>query len=197
MESAAAVDVVIIGGGIVGTVLAKALAEKVSPANSAGLSVTLIDAADPEQTSKSLVDFNPFTDTRVIALARRTVEELSHMGLNLDDVAKQHNGELPPQIKLIEVSDKGHLGLLNLQSSDYHIDAFGQVVSLSALTRLAAGAASSYQYIAPAKVTNVKQRCNFVEVQLDNGQSLTTKLLVLADGGRSGLRLVSYKLSAA
>ena len=131
--------------------------------------------------------FNPFTDTRVIALARRTVEELSHMGLNLDDVAKQHNGELPPQIKHIEVSDKGHLGLLNLQSSDYHIDAFGQVVSLSALTRLAAGAASSYQYIAPAKVTNVKQQCNFVEVQLDNGQSLTTKLLVLADGGRSGL----------
>lgn len=187
MESAAAVDVVIIGGGIVGTVLAKALAEKVFPANSSGLSVTLIDAADPEQTSKSLVDFNPFTDTRVIALARRTVEELSHMGLNLDDVAKQHNGELPPQIKHIEVSDKGHLGLLNLQSSDYHIDAFGQVVSLSALTRLAAGAASSYQYIAPAKVTNVKQQCNFVEVQLDNGQSLTTKLLVLADGGRSGL----------
>ena len=186
MESAAAVDVVIIGGGIVGTVLAKALAEKVLPANSSGLSVTLIDAADPEQTSKSLVDFNPFTDTRVIALARRTVEELSHMGLNLDDVAKQHNGELPPQIKHIEVSDKGHLGLLNLQSSDYHIDAFGQVVSLSALTRLAAGAASSYQYIAPAKVTNVKQQCNFVEVQLDNGQSLTTKLLVLADGGRSG-----------
>ncbi|MEC8904268.1 MAG: FAD-dependent oxidoreductase, partial [Pseudomonadota bacterium] len=103
MESAAAVDVVIIGGGIVGTVLAKALAEKVFPANSSGLSVTLIDAADPEQTSKSLVDFNPFTDTRVIALARRTVEELSHMGLNLDDVAKQHNGELPPQIKHIEV----------------------------------------------------------------------------------------------
>jgi 2-octaprenyl-6-methoxyphenol hydroxylase len=123
----------------------------------------------------------------VIALARRTVEELSHMGLNLDDVAKQHNGELPPQIKHIEVSDKGHLGLLNLQSSDYHIDAFGQVVSLSALTRLAAGATSSYQYIAPAKVTNVKQQSNFVEVLLDSGQSLTTKLLVLADGGRSGL----------
>ncbi|TKB03349.1 2-octaprenyl-6-methoxyphenyl hydroxylase [Alteromonas portus] len=187
MESAAAVDVVIIGGGIVGTVLAKALAEKVSPANSCGLSVTLIDAADPEQTSKSLVDFNPFTDTRVIALARRTVDELSSMGLNLDGVAKQHNGELPPQIKHIEVSDKGHLGLLNLESSDYHIDAFGQVVSLSALTRLAATATSSYQYIAPAKVTKVKQQREFVSVQLDSGQSLTTKLLVLADGGRSGL----------
>ena len=120
-------------------------------------------------------------------MARRTVEELSHMGLNLDDVAKQHNGELPPQIKHIEVSDKGHLGLLNLESSDYQIEAFGQVVSLSALTRLAANASSSYQYIAPAKVTNVKQHRDFVEVQLDSGQSLKAKLLVLADGGRSGL----------
>ena len=187
MESAEAVDVVIIGGGIVGTVLAKALAEKVSPSNGAGLSVTLIDAADPEQTTKSLDDFNPFTDTRVIALARRTVDELSSMGLDLDDLAKQHNGELPPKIKHIEVSDKGHLGLLNLKSDDYHIDAFGQVVSLSALTRLAASAGTSYQYIAPAKVTNVKQQLDFVEVRLDSGQSLTTKLLVLADGGRSGL----------
>ena len=187
MESAEAVDVVIIGGGIVGTVLAKALAEKVSPVDNSGLSVTLIDAADPEQTSKSFEDFNPFTDTRVIALARRTVNELAQMGLDLDNLAKQHNGELPPQIKHIEVSDKGHLGLLNLESSDYHIEAFGQVVSLSALTRLAANASSNYQYIAPAKVTNVKQHLDFVEVQLDSGQSLKAKLLVLADGGRSGL----------
>ncbi|WP_334020137.1 FAD-dependent monooxygenase [Alteromonas sp. S015] len=187
MESTAGVDVVIIGGGIVGTVLANALAAKVHLANNSGLSVTLIDAADPEETSKSLVDFNPFTDTRVIALAKRTVDELSSMGLNLDDVAKQHNGELPPQIKRIEVSDKGHLGFLDLESSDYHIDAFGQVVSLSALTRLAASVTSSYQYIAPAKVTNVKQQRDFVHVQLDSGQSLTTKLLVLADGGRSAL----------
>lgn len=46
MKSAEAVDVVIIGGGIVGTVLAKGLAEKV------GLSVALIDAADPKQTQE-------------------------------------------------------------------------------------------------------------------------------------------------
>ena len=95
MKSAEPVDVVIIGGGIVGTVLAKGLAEKV------GLSVTLIDAADPQQNNAATDDFNPFTDTRVIALARRTVNELSDIGLNLDDLAKQHNGELPPEIKHI------------------------------------------------------------------------------------------------
>ncbi|APD90695.1 2-octaprenyl-6-methoxyphenyl hydroxylase [Alteromonas mediterranea] len=181
MKSAEPVDVVIIGGGIVGTVLAKGLAEKV------GLSVTLIDAADPQQNNAATDDFNPFTDTRVIALARRTVNELSDIGLNLDDLAKQHNGELPPEIKHIEVSDKGHIGLLNLNSHDYHINAFGQVVSLSALTRLAANASSAYQHIAPAKVTRVNQQNNSVEVLLDNGETLSTKLLVIADGGRSGL----------
>ena len=181
MKSAEPVDVVIIGGGIVGTVLAKGLAEKV------GLSVTLIDAADPQQNNAATDDFNPFTDTRVIALARRTVNELSDIGLNLDDLAKQHNGELPPEIKHIEVSDKGHVGLLNLNSRDYHINAFGQVVSLSALTRLAANASSAYQHIAPAKVTRVNQQNNSVEVLLDTGETLSTKLLVIADGGRSGL----------
>lgn len=190
MESAA-VDVVIIGGGIVGTVLAKALCEDIAietpEGKKCGLSVALIDAADPKETTPSHNDFNPFTDTRVIALARRTVNELADVGLSLDDLAKQHNGELPPKIKQIEVSDKGHLGLLNLHSQDYHIDAFGQVVSLSALTRLAANASTAYQHIAPAKVTGVEQHRDNVDVLLDSGDVLTTKLLILADGGRSGL----------
>ncbi|CAB9494935.1 2-octaprenyl-6-methoxyphenol hydroxylase [Alteromonas macleodii] len=190
MESAA-VDVVIIGGGIVGTVLAKALGENISietpEGKKCGLSVALIDAADPKETAPSHNDFNPFTDKRVIALARRTVNELAEVGLSLDDLAKQHNGELPPKIKQIEVSDKGHLGLLILHSQDYHIDAFGQVVSLSALTRLAANASTAYQHIAPAKVTGVEQHRDNVDVLLDSGDVITTKLLILADGGRSGL----------
>lgn len=175
------VDVAIIGGGIVGTVLAKGLSEKV------GLAVALIDAADPQQCRESSNDFNPFTDTRVIALARRTVNELSDIGLNLEDLAKQHNGELPPKIKHIEVSDKGHLGLLHLDSKDYHIDAFGQVVSLSALTRMAISTNTTYHHIAPAKVVTVTQQKEGVNVELDSGETLTARLLVLADGGRSGL----------
>ena len=187
----AAVDVVIIGGGIVGTVLAKALSEGVSynniEAKHDGLRVVLIDAADPLETQGTLNDFNPFTDTRVIALSRRTVNELAAVGLSLDSLAKQHNGELPPDIKHIEVSDKGHVGLLNLHSDDYHVDAFGQVVSLGAFTRLAAHASAAYQHLAPAKVVSVKQHLDHVDILLDSGEALTTKLLVLADGGRSRL----------
>ena len=103
-------DVVIVGGGIVGCVLAKGLSEQ------AGLSVTLVDAASPSNAASSSNAssssnesnvFNPLTDTRVIALARRTVNELNAMGVGLAELAKQNQGK----IEHIEVSDKGGIGL--------------------------------------------------------------------------------------
>lgn len=175
------VDVVVVGGGIVGTVLAKGLTEQ------AGLSTVLIDATSPSENPTAKGDFNPFTDTRVIALARRTVSELADLGIAVDDLAKHLHGERPPAIKSIEVSDKGHFGLVDLKSDDFHIDAFGQVVALSALTRLALDASSEYDYLAPATVTAVSQTQKSIEVTLDNGEVISTKLVILADGGRSPL----------
>ncbi|MCB4435050.1 2-octaprenyl-6-methoxyphenyl hydroxylase [Alteromonas sp. McT4-15] len=175
------VDVVIVGGGIVGTVLAKGIAEQ------AGLQVTLIDASHPTINSSASSTFNPFTDTRVIALARRTVNELAQLGIEVDRLAKTLHGQVPPDIKHIEVTDKGHIGLVDLSCDTFNIDAFGQVVSLSALTHLAAEAGSSYNTIAPAKVTTVERHQAFTQVTLDNGDVIHTKLLVLADGGRSTL----------
>ena len=99
------VDVVIVGGGIVGTVLAKGIAEQ------AGLQVTLIDASHPTINSSASSTFNPFTDTRVIALARRTVNELAQLGIEVDRLAKMLHGQVPPDIKHIEVTDNGKFAL--------------------------------------------------------------------------------------
>jgi 2-octaprenyl-6-methoxyphenol hydroxylase len=175
------VDVVVVGGGIVGTVLAKGLSEQ------AGLKVTLVDAADPKDVDTQKGNFNPFTDTRVIALARRTVNELAQLGIDVDSLSKQLHGEAPPNIHHIEVSDKGHIGLVDLHCNDYYIDAFGQVVSLGALTHLAANMGNHYDTIAPASVHTVSRFQHHTEVLLENGEVLQTKLLVLADGGRSAL----------
>lgn len=175
------VDVVIVGGGIVGTVLAKGLSEQV------GLQVTLIDAADPNITAPQQHSFNPFTDTRVIALARRTINELAQLGIDVNNLSKLLHGEPPPDIKHIEVSDKGHIGLVDLYCDDYCIDAFGQVVSLSALTHLAASIGKGYDTIAPASVLNVLQCKEHTQVMLNNDEVIQTKLLILADGGRSPL----------
>ncbi len=175
------VDVAIVGGGIVGTVLAKGLSEH------AHLNVALIDAADPTLQTRENQNFNPFTDTRVIALARRTINELAQLGIEVDELAKHFQGEMPPLIKHIEVSDKGHLGLVELNHQDYNISAFGRVVALSALTRLVLDAGKGFTHIAPARVSRVTQHQEFCEVALDSGESVSAKLLVLADGGRSGL----------
>ena len=138
------VDVVVVGGGIVGCVLAKGLSQTSGLSKRSGLKVALIDSAAPVSSSSlktkaptkttATNDFNPFTDTRVIALARRTVQELKALNVQLDKLAEYSFGELPPTIDAIEVSDSGHLGLVNLAAKDFHISSFGQVVSLSALT---------------------------------------------------------------
>jgi len=186
-----AVDVVIVGGGIVGTVLAKGLSENV------GLNVALVDAAQPQkaevtftatQTETSKCEDKPvLSDTRVIALARRTVHELAHLGIDVNALSELQGGERPPEIKQIEVSDQGHLGLVDLHSDDYRIDAFGKVVSLRALTQFAMNVSTSYEHIAPAKVTSLIQHKAHTTVVLSNNRELKAKLLILADGGRSGL----------
>ena len=187
------VDVVVVGGGIVGCVLAKGLSQSSGLSQGSGLKVALIDSAAPvpssslETQTPVTSDFNPFTDTRVIALARRTVEELSALNVQLDKLAEYSFGERPPTIDTIEVSDSGHLGLVNLAAKDFHISSFGQVVSLSALTKLVSDSNDSYEHVAPAKVLSVKQHVEHTDVTLDNGECYRAKLLVLADGGRSPL----------
>jgi len=172
-----ATDVVIVGGGIVGCVLAKGLSEQ------AGFRVTLVDASDPSATPDHSDAFNPLSDTRVIALAKRTVDELTTMGVGLAELAKQGQGK----IEHIEVSDKGWIGLTNLSSTEFGMSTFGQVVSLSALTQMVMGQSNQYQHIAPATVTQITRETDATKVSLSNGDTLSTTLLVLADGGRSTL----------
>lgn len=169
-------DVVIVGGGIVGCVLARGMSEQ------AGLEVTLVDASKPDSTDNT-EEFNPLSDTRVIALARRTVNELNAMGVGLTELAKQNHGK----IEHIEVSEKGGIGLTHLLCRDYGLSTFGQVVSLSALTKLVMEQSTNYQHIAPATVTHVERTPDYTKVNLSDGQCIHTKLLVLADGGRSTL----------
>ena len=67
------VDVAVVGGGIVGSVLAKGLAER------AGLSVALIDAAPVSQSvaevsKANALDFNPFTVINVCKFFKWNIE---------------------------------------------------------------------------------------------------------------------------
>jgi len=165
------VDVAIVGGGIVGCVLAKGLSEQ------AGLNVTLIDASNPHANDT----INPLQDKRVIALAKRTVDELTALGVPLTELAKQH----PGTIEKIEVSDKGHAGLTDLHCHDYGLLSFGQVVSLGALTALVVNDKQRYTHLSGVSVSKVTRHKHHASLVLSNDDVINAKLLVIADGGHS------------
>ncbi|MBU2979373.1 2-octaprenyl-6-methoxyphenyl hydroxylase [Alteromonas sp. C1M14] len=162
-------DVLIIGGGTVGSVVARGLLKHTS------LSVTLIEA-----NSYSHTPHHPGFDDRVIALSKRTVEELTDLGVKASSV-----GSVP--IHHIQVSDKGAAGLCRLNAQDYQTDSFGEVVSLRRLGDALQLHDNTARFTlhCPAKVDQTSRTQNGVSVTLDNGTMITAKLLVLADGGRS------------
>ncbi len=161
-----ATDIVIIGGGVAGLTVAKGLIEHTP------FSVAIVDSKLEAKANKP-VDF----DARVIALAQRSVNELSQWGVTLPESVA---------IKHIEVSDKGAAGLCELSASKFGLTAFGEVVAIQRLGEaLFASIKDSRLQRVSATVTDVTSQQDGHVIQLDNESSLRCKLVILADGGRS------------
>lgn len=164
-------DVLIVGGGAVGSVIAKGLLSHTSH------SVSLV-----EPSAYTVEGNHPGFDDRVIALAKRTVDELAGLG-----VETAHAGGIP--IHHIQVSDKGAAGLCRLSAEDHRIDRFGDVVSLRRLGDALKTESNNKRFSLynPASVTSVERHSEQVAVTLNTGEVCEAKLLILADGGRSPL----------
>ena len=167
--SAVTVDIAIVGGGVVGSVLATLLMQNTS------LSVAVIDNA-PFSADKQ----HPGFDARVIALAKNTVDVLAKAGIGM-----QTAKGVP--IHHIQVSEQGHLGLCELHANDYNIEGFGQVVALNELGAALQSALRHERltWLAPANIETVQRQRDNVDIVTREGHQLKTKLVVLADGGRS------------
>ncbi|MEW9797262.1 2-octaprenyl-6-methoxyphenyl hydroxylase [Alteromonas sp. CYL-A6] len=167
-------DVIIIGGGVVGFTLARGLL------NDTPYSVTLVDANPvPDNNETPHSGF----DARIIALARRSADALSAYGINLGDAGAT-------AIRHIEVSDQGRVGLCQLHADEHHLPAFGEVVSIRLLGQALFAAVKdnpAFTYVAPASVVDAVTTNDAATLTLDNDDALTSRLLVLADGGRSAL----------
>ncbi len=159
-------DIVIIGGGVAGLTVAKGLIEH------SGHSVAVVDSKLEAKANKP-VDF----DTRVIALAQRSVDELTAWGVSLPgSVAIQH----------IEVSDKGAAGLCELSARKFGLTAFGEVVAIQKLGEsLFASIKDTRLQRIRATVTDVTSHNDYYELKLNDDTRLRSKLVILADGGRS------------
>lgn len=165
-------DLIIVGGGMVGASLAIAL-------KNSGLRIAVIEAIATNAPQQ------PSYDDRGIALAYGSQRIFESMGL-WPQFAQHCTA-----ISDVHVSDRGHFGVTRLSAKDEHVPALGQVITARVMGSILKSALSSQDnlsYLCPIKVKAVQQYDDFVEVELDNNQMLSTQLLVAADGGQSTIR---------
>lgn len=174
-------DIAIVGGGLVGASLAVALEPL---ARSQQWDVRVLEAkpfsdTPPEQS------WQPSFDARSSALAWGTREIYQQLGLW--EMLSRH----AEPIKTIHVSDRGHLGSTRMQASEQGVDALGYVVPNSWLGHtLWHGLRQSahVKVMAPVDVQGIDMQPDGGCLDLGDDGLLSAQLVVLADGGRSGLK---------
>lgn len=175
-------DIVVLGGGLVGSSLACAL-------DGRGYRTALVEGSLPRESP-------PGFDERKLALAAASLNALGALGV------LAHLSEPPSPIRRIHVSRQGDFGVVRLQASDVGRDAFGGVVSARELgqaleRRLAA--LPDLQLLRPKTVSALREIEGGVGLRLQPGtgvgaadamagSEITTRLLVAADGTQSFAR---------
>lgn len=167
-------DICISGGGVVGG-LAALLATQARP----DLSITVLDASAAGQR-----------DPRTLALARTTLVTLQRAGVDTSSLVGKAGA-----IQHIHVSERGGAGSTTLHAATYNLPSLGKVVSAQALQEAiqqACGAHRNISWRAQTHLQGVAYEAKQVNLHIKSEQqqaaSLTTKLLVAADGGRSMIR---------
>ncbi|MDI1301734.1 MAG: 2-octaprenyl-6-methoxyphenyl hydroxylase [bacterium] len=174
------VDVLIIGGGMVGVTLALLLARE------PGLHITLVEAISlPVLVPGEVLPFRPSFDARNTALSRRTVATYRELGLW--DAMQTH----ATPIHEIHVSERGHFGMAHLRAAEEKVESFGQVIEnawLGLVLLQALKACSNVTVLDGVTLTGIEPGEKSVTAHLQRGNerfALTAPLLVAADGAQS------------
>ncbi|MEE3169983.1 MAG: 2-octaprenyl-6-methoxyphenyl hydroxylase [Pseudomonadota bacterium] len=174
-------DLIIAGGGLAGATLALAVARAVP-----SLRVTVVEAfpLSPDALPES---YQPSYDARSTALAWGSRLIFEELGL------WQRLAEHATPIKHIHVSDRGHFGATRLHAVDHGQEALGYVADnrWMGLCLMRELLDTGVQWRAPAEVTDMAPIPEGVRVRLSEGddtREMSARCLVVADGGRSGLR---------
>ncbi len=168
----------IVGGGMVGASLALALQQH---AARRGWRINLIEAQPPARGQTQ-----PSFDARSTALSHGSYLLFEQLG-----IWAELAGQAEP-IRQIHVSDRGHPGVTRLFAEKERVPALGYVVENAALGKvlLAALDPAVVRWQAPARVVRAEPTRSGWLMQVEAHEQLheqATDLLIVADGGRSGL----------
>ena len=168
----------IVGGGMVGASLALALQQH---AARRGWRINLIEAQPPARGQTQ-----PSFDARSTALSHGSYLLFEQLG-----IWAELAGQAEP-IRQIHVSDRGHPGVTRLFAEKERVPALGYVVENAALGKvlLAALDPAVVRWQAPARVVRAEPARSGWLMQVEEHEQLheqATDLLIVADGGRSGL----------
>lgn len=168
-------DVVIAGGGMIGTSLALALAPL-------GLRIAVVEAVARTE------DRQPSFDDRSTALSRSTQRMFAAMGF-WDEIAAAST-----PIRSIHISDKGRFGFSHIDAQEQGVEALGYVVInrvLGAVLQSKLYSAGNVDVFCPASIVAVDLGPEAAVATIRSAgkrTKLTCKLLVAADGANSAVR---------
>jgi len=165
-------DIVIVGAGMVGCLLSLAIAKRAS-----NLIIALIDD-NPERVGKGQ---HPGFDARSIALSAGSCEILQELGL-----WEALRSKAQP-IDDIHISDRGHLGIVELEKSSSH-SPFGFVVELQEVGAILQQQLALYPAIKRfynTSITAIDKQQQHISCELNHQQIIEAKLCVAADGANS------------
>lgn len=171
-------DVIIVGGGMVGSALACALDDSI---NNNGLSVALIETHAPNY------DWPPHSfDLRVSAITRASQNFLNDLG-----VWQAITNERATPYQDMHVWDAGGNGSIHFDCADIGEANLGHIIENRVINKALlehANGIDNLHIYCPATPTQLLLDEHFAKLQLDNGSTLSAGLVVGADGGQSWVR---------
>jgi 2-octaprenyl-6-methoxyphenol hydroxylase len=168
-------DIIIAGGGMIGTSLGLALAPL-------GLRVAVVEAVARGAAQQ------PSFDDRSTALSRSSQRTFEAIGLWPEIAAAA------TPIRNIHVSDKGRFGFSHIDAAEQNVEALGYVVInrvLGQVLQSSLAAVDGLDFLCPAKICDVRTSDDAITASIeepDGQRPLTCRLLVAADGANSTVR---------